>query len=132
AYPCITNVELDEVCTKKGFALTAVQAWYGITLALTKNAAVPTSSLSTAIGAAIFTVIFVVIKNVCIPKKHHPYLVNLNPVGIAFITDDPSLLFAMFFGWIAGVIWKKVAPAGHEHYAYAVGAVFIAGDGYVV
>ncbi|KAI8806868.1 OPT oligopeptide transporter protein-domain-containing protein [Cladochytrium replicatum] len=129
AYPCITNLELDDVCLDKGFSLTAVQAWYGITLALTKNAAVPSTSLYTAIGAGLFTVVFVVLKNTVIPKKYHSYLINLNAVGIAFTNTDSSIMFAIFFGWLFGLIWKKVNANGHEHYMYAVAAGLIAGEG---
>ncbi|KAI8807196.1 hypothetical protein BJ742DRAFT_854576 [Cladochytrium replicatum] len=56
----------------------------------------------------------------CEPRKipkHLPYVVNLNAVGIASITNDSSLLFAMFFGWIAGLIWMKFPLLAIEQYA---------------
>jgi len=128
AYPCITNSAFDDTpgCP---FALQAVTAWQGVTIALTTANAIPTSALLTALGLGLFTIVYVVIKNNCIPKQYHGYLPNMNAMGVALVNIDQSLIIALFLGSIGGLIWEKRSPSSYEMYMFAVAAGLVAGEG---
>ncbi len=73
AYPCILEGDCGGY-----FPMTACTAWKAVTVALTANANIPPSSLWTAVGMGIFTVLYTIAKNKFVPEKYHPYMANMN------------------------------------------------------
>jgi len=128
AYPCITDSTLDGTpgCP---FALQAVTAWQGVTMALTTANAIPQSALITALAIGAFVVLYVVFKNNCVPRKYHEYMPNMNAMGVALVNIDQSLIIALFMGSMLGLIWEKKWPANYEMYMFAVAAGLVAGEG---
>lgn len=130
AYPCILNTDLDDECrTKYNFGLQAVTAWYGITLALAGQAKIPVSSLISSVCIGLLTVIFVIVKNKYISEKYHPYLPNINAIGIAFINPDSSLMIALLAGALAAKMWQQYRPESCDFYMFSAASGFIAGEG---
>ena len=129
AYPCILDAKLDDVCVKKGFGMQAVQAWYGVTIALTGTANIPAASAYACLGLGLTTIFFTIAKTFYIPQKYHDYLPNFNAIGIAFTNNDPSLMWSILAGSIAAKIWSKKSPVNAEMYLFSVAAGMIAAEG---
>ncbi|KAI9282582.1 OPT oligopeptide transporter protein-domain-containing protein [Sporodiniella umbellata] len=129
AYPCVTS--LGPV--KHGeceFSLVAVQAWYKVTLLLTGgDDPIPRGSIILTICCAIFGIIAPFVREYAVPQKYHRFFPSSSAIGIAMINSQSEVPLAMFIGWCAGKIWKKIDPEAWDNYMYSTAGGMIAGQG---
>ncbi|KAG0769502.1 hypothetical protein G6F57_004330 [Rhizopus arrhizus] len=129
AYPCVTK--LGPVTPGEcEFGLVAVQAWYKVTLLLTGGGEpLSKGSIIVTAIAAVVGVIAPFIREFLVPKKFHRYFPSVSAIGIAMINTQPEVPLAMFIGWCAGKIWKKIDPVAWDNYMYSTAGGMIAGQG---
>ncbi|KAI8362601.1 OPT oligopeptide transporter protein-domain-containing protein [Blakeslea trispora] len=126
AYPCIISPE-DGECE---FGLVAVRAWYNVTLLLTGGGeALTREGIIVTIVCAIVGLVGPFVREFLVPKKFHRYFPSISAIGIAMINTSPEVPLAMFIGWVAGKIWKRVDPVAYDNYMYSTSGGLIAGQG---
>lgn len=126
AYPCI----LDVNATSCPFGVPSVAAWRAVALAVTGDSfPVPQSSAITALVLGIASVVLIAAKYLWIPSKYHPYIPNMNAIGLAFTLPQTQYSTAMAVGAIASSVWLKRSPGTWNEYAYSLAAGLSAGEG---
>ncbi|KAI8069586.1 OPT oligopeptide transporter protein-domain-containing protein [Gongronella butleri] len=130
AYPCIISQDLEAPCQ---FQLVAVTAWTKVAQLLT-GAASPISqgSIITTVVCAVVGVAWPFVRTFFVPEKYHHYCPSVSAAGIAMINTAPEVPLAMFVGWAAGKIWKRVNHNNWENYMYSTAGGLIAGMGIAV
>ncbi|KAL1917500.1 uncharacterized protein VTP21DRAFT_3893 [Calcarisporiella thermophila] len=127
AYPCILAPKSSEA--KCEFSLYAANVWAAVTEVLTGGTRPPQSSLILSIVFAVLSVVFTIIKHKWIPPTWHPYLPNLNALGIGLSQKGPYVPIAMTIGWVTTYFWRKYRPEQWDKYMYSVAAGSLAGIG---
>lgn len=128
AYPCIIDPKIE--VSDCEFGLIAVTAWQKVTELLTGTSA-PLSKgsiIATSI-CGVAAIALPLIRVFLIPQKYHRFFPSASAIGIAMINPQPAVPLAMFIGWVAGKIWKRVRPAAHEDLLFSVAGGLIAGQG---
>ncbi|KAG0361667.1 hypothetical protein BGZ54_009028, partial [Gamsiella multidivaricata] len=125
AYPCVLNQDIPN-CP---FAVPAVTAWQSVALLLTGEGKIPRESMILTFVCCALGVINVVVRHKFVPDRLKPYWINLNAVGLGFISPTPAIPVAMLVGWTAGEMWKRWGIRSHERLMYSVSAGLIAGVG---
>ncbi|KAG0334990.1 hypothetical protein BG004_000187 [Podila humilis] len=128
AYPCILK-ELPADAPECQFAVPAVQAWAQVCKLLTEGGDIPQASLILTGVLMALALLNVVIRVKFIPDAWKPYWINLNAVGLGFISPTTAIPISMLVGWTAGQIWIRVSKRTHEKLMYSVSAGMIAGIG---
>ncbi|KAJ3120886.1 hypothetical protein HK098_004177 [Nowakowskiella sp. JEL0407] len=118
AYPCV--VQVQDTCE---FGLSPVLGWENVTNLLTQSSYIPPSSVYSAIGCAVLSILYVFVKEKYIPENYHPYLPNLNAIGLGFIVHVEShdkYRIAVASGSIAGVGLSALIRASMKIAGYLV------------
>lgn len=127
AYPCIIVNGLEDKCQ---FAIPSVSAWKVIAEGITSTSfPIPTSAAITALMLGLTSIAVVVAKYLWIPEKYHPYIPNMNALGLAFTLPQTQYSIAMATGAIASHIWIKKSPKTWNEYAFSLAAGMSAGEG---
>ncbi|KAG0206002.1 hypothetical protein BGX28_002504 [Mortierella sp. GBA30] len=125
AYPCVLNENLKN-CP---FKTPAVVAWSKVCKILTGDGTVPQASMILTIVLAVLAIVNIIIRVKFLPDSWKPYWINLNAVGLGFISPSPNIPIAMLVGYTVGQIWKRTSKASHERLMYSISAGMIAGIG---
>ncbi|KAI9321715.1 OPT oligopeptide transporter protein-domain-containing protein [Dichotomocladium elegans] len=127
AYPCVTSTDLNMKCE---FQLVAATAWLNVAKLLTGAAEPITRGSIILTGVCIaIGVISPFIKNFLVPERYRKFYPSLSAIGIAMINPSPEVPLAMFIGWTAGKIWKRVNLTSYDDFMYSVAGGMIAGQG---
>ncbi|KAG0347698.1 hypothetical protein BG004_007181 [Podila humilis] len=126
AYPCILDEKLQKTCE---FATPSVNAWAQVCRLLTGQGTIPKESLILTGVVMALALLNVVIRVKFVPDAWKPYWINLNAVGLGFISPTPAIPVSMLAGWTAGQIWIRTSRRSHERLMYSVSAGLIAGVG---
>ncbi|KAL1917499.1 uncharacterized protein VTP21DRAFT_3892 [Calcarisporiella thermophila] len=125
AYPCIVK-PMD----KCEFDLVAVKIWVNVTKLLTEGKVdIPRASIITTIVFAVFSVVYTVVREKWIPEKYHPYMLNLNALGIGMTQSHGEVALAFVIGWATTTVWRRLSPESHSKLMYSVAAGSLAGMG---
>ncbi|KAI8808668.1 OPT oligopeptide transporter protein-domain-containing protein [Cladochytrium replicatum] len=129
SYPCILQKPSANVTC--AFEAPAVASWTAVSLAVVNGVekTVPSSSAWASLGAALFAVVFTVIKYTVVPHDYRKFMPNLNAAAIAIVNPQPSIGVAMLAGAILNTVWESKWPRTHVLLGYAVASGLIAGEG---
>jgi OPT family oligopeptide transporter len=128
AYPCILVNSVG--ANKCPFPAPAVNAWYGVTMAMTTKVSqsIPKSCQIACLVLGLITIVTTILKRTYL-KKYAKWIPNWTAFGIACTNQSPNILLASVYGLCIAEVWKRYKPEQFKNYNISLASGFIAGNG---